>query len=90
MKPNKISTYGKKKIKEIGTYEVKYSKQLRGQESEALSYNLLKNPKTMGAFLLFFFFFLFVKKNKMPDLVSNGREEKGEGEEAGWGVGHGQ
>lgn len=36
MKTKKISAYGRKrKIKEIGTYEVKYNKQLRGRESEA-------------------------------------------------------
>lgn len=69
-----------RKIKEIGTYEVKYSKQLRGRESEAFSYNLLKKSQNKGCFLPFFSF-LFVKKNKMPDLGSNGWEERnGEGE----------
>lgn len=81
-----------RKIKEIGTYEVKYNKQLRGRESEAFSYNLLKKSQNKGCFLAFFSF-LFVKKNKMPDLGSNGWEERrgeGEGGEAGGVVWQGQ
>lgn len=37
MKTNQIIAYGRKKneIQKIGTYEVEYNEQLRGQESEA-------------------------------------------------------
>jgi len=69
-----------RKLKEIGTYEVKYNKQLRGRESDAffLQSNF-KNPQTKKDVFLLFFPFLFVKKNKMPDPRSDGwgGKEKG-------------
>lgn len=81
-----------RQMKEIGTYEVEYNKQLRGQESEAFpTIYLKKTPKTIDVLMLFSF--LFVKKNKMHDLGSEGWEErKGEREEeeAGGGVWQGQ
>lgn len=45
-----------RKIKEIGTYEVKYNKQLRGRESEAFSYDLFKKIPKQRVFSCFFSF----------------------------------
>lgn len=43
-------------MKEIGTYEVEYNKQLRGQESEAFpTIYLKKKPQNNRCFVAFFF-----------------------------------
>lgn len=81
-----------RKIKEIGTYEVKYNKQLRGRESEAFSYDLFKkNPKTKGVLLLFFLFYLLKKIKCLTWGVMVGKGEREEEEAGGgWGGWQGQ
>lgn len=69
-----------KKIKEIGTYEVKYNKQLRGSESEAFFYNLLIKSQNKRSFSCFFFLFYLLKKIKCLTWgVTGGRRGKQKG-----------
>lgn len=86
----KISAYGRKKeIKEVGTYEVQFNKQLRGPKVTFFTIIYLKKSRKQR---IAFFPFLFVKKNKMPDLGNDGvggGGERGEGEISWWGGGGG-